>query len=158
MRLDGAVFVRPAPKVPSMPTRRAFVIAGCTFAAGIAVGGACGYSAGVAVGAGSGRDPASDEIPKSGDAELDEFRRVAKGPLDELMAVHLPFVNHARSAYADDPVMWQGVGRIVDALIAGHPVENRRASARWIAQVIEQSKVEHAKPLLSSVQRLRNIR
>ncbi len=155
MRLDGAVFVRPAPKVPSMPTRRAFVIAGCTFAAGIAVGGACGYSAGV--GAAQSSAP-TDKLESTGDPDHDEFRRVARGPLDELMAVHLPFVNHARSAYVDDPVMWQGVSRIVDALIAGHPVENRRASARWIAQVIEQSKVEHAKPLLSSVQTLRNIK
>jgi hypothetical protein len=154
MRLDGAVYVLAKPTPPSMPSRRAFVLAGCAFTAGIVTGGACGYSAGVLAGA----PPSSADTPPAIDSEHDEFRQVARGPIEELMAVHLPFVNHARSVYADDPVMWEGVARIVDALISGYEVENRRASARWIAQVIEQSNSEHARRLLRSLEALRKIK
>lgn len=159
MRLDGAVFVRPAPKVPSMPTRRAFVIAGCTFAAGIAVGGACGYSAGVAVGAGSGRDPASDEIPKSGDAELDELRRLAvKAPIDELMGHSSLFIELATRRYDRDEVLWKGVERVCDALLAGHQVTNSRVFPRVVAQAIEKSGSKFASRLLLKAERLRQLK
>jgi hypothetical protein len=59
MRLDEAAFVLARPKVPSMPTRRAFVRAGCTFAAGLTVGGA-GDSCGQA------RRPRSPQDPSQG--------------------------------------------------------------------------------------------
>jgi hypothetical protein len=42
MRLDPIYLVAPKPNPPSMPTRRAFLVAGATFTLGAAVGGACG--------------------------------------------------------------------------------------------------------------------
>jgi hypothetical protein len=155
MRLDGAVYVLARPKAPSMPTRRAFVIAGCTFAAGMVVGSACGYSAGVAA-----EDPnPPDDSSAAVDAERAEFHRLATtAPIDELMAVHLPFVNHARSVYLRDAIVWRGVRRIAEALLNGYVVDNRRASAIWIAQTIEAADVEHAMALRELAASLRQIR
>jgi hypothetical protein len=120
MRLDQACFVLAKPKVPSMPTRRAFLIAGGMFVAGGALGGACGYSAGhsagVATGAGGQGSPAPAgeiKLEPSGDAELDALRRLAvQAPIDELFANWLTFMQLRVSPYGKDQVLWHGIERM----------------------------------------------
>jgi len=156
MRLDGAVFLLPTPQQKVMPTRRAFVMAGCTFAAGIAVGGACGYSAGAATSAGSA---GSGELPKSGDAELDELRRLAvKAPIEELMDNSRAFVELVGETYRNDRLLWQGVGRITDALLNGYQVPDRRLASIVVAQVIEAGNKEFTQSLAPKVRALRQVK
>jgi hypothetical protein len=131
MRLDEAVFVLARPKVPSMPTRRAFVIAGCTFAAGMLVGGACGYSAGVAAGAETPPgEPSAVELPKSGDAELDALRALAvQAPIEELLANWMLFMTVMANSYRGDPVLWQGIDRMCAAVTSGTVADGRRIAS-----------------------------
>jgi hypothetical protein len=159
MRLDGAVYVLARPKAPSMPTRRAFVIAGCTFAAGMVVGGACGYSAGVVAGAETPPgEPAAVELPKSGDAELDALRALAvQAPIDELMRYAHPFLEIVNDTYPKDAVLWQGVDRIADALLEGYQARGRRLLGRVVAQLIEGGDAQLASPRMNKVAPLRRI-
>ncbi len=120
MRLDTACFVAPKPKVPSMPTRRAFLLAGGMFLSGSMIGVSCGYSAGYAAGksaaepkeASAAKAPEFDLSP-SGDIELDELRRLAvKAPLDELFERGLLFLSSRVAPYKDDVILWHGVDRM----------------------------------------------
>lgn len=117
MRIEPVYLVAPLPRPPSIPTRRAFLIATGTFVAGTAVGGACGYSLGAAATAqpDAGAEP---DLAPSGDAELDYWRNLAvKAPLDELFAKAAVFLSTRVSTYKDDPILWQGVDRMTKEII-----------------------------------------
>ena len=119
MRLDAVFVVAPKPKPPSIPTRRAFLIAGGTFATGALLGGACGYSIGAAMNAsGSTTSPAGEpELVPSGDVELDELRRLAvKAPISELVEKGLLFLTIRVESYKTDPILWRGVDRLAVAM------------------------------------------
>ena len=146
MKVDPVFVLSPLPQPPSMPTRRAFLLMSGAFAAGAAVGGACVYSAGVAAGSagpGSGAPaggaapvPAEAELPKSGDVELDELRRLAvKAPLDELFAKGMMFLSHRVKSYQTDAILWQGVDRMSKEIIEN---PTRRVDQIMIASVIGQ--------------------
>jgi hypothetical protein len=159
MRLDGAVYVLARPKAPSMPTRRAFVIAGCTFAAGMVVGGACGYSAGVAAGAEAAPlEPAAEELPKSGDAELDALRALAvQAPIEELMRYARVFIDVITDRYPRDPILWRGVDRICDELLSSGG-KYGRLFPRVVAQAIELADPELVAPLKPKAAALQQLR
>ncbi len=121
MRLDTACFVLAKPKVPTMPTRRAFLIAGGLFVGGTTLGGACGYSAGYAAGGAEerGKHPGSPapaaeiKLEPSGDIELDALRRLAvQAPIDELFENWLTFMDLRISPYSKDEILWKGVERM----------------------------------------------
>ncbi|MBL8753297.1 MAG: hypothetical protein JNK15_08360 [Planctomycetes bacterium] len=142
MRLDNACFVLTKPKVPSMPTRRAFLIAGGMFVAGTALGGACGYSAGVAAGNGEpggaaepNPAPAAEiKLEPSGDAELDALRRLAvQAPLDELFAKWTFFMDLRTAPYSQDVILWKGVERMTLEIV-NNP--DRRVDPMLIATLI----------------------
>ena len=162
MRLEPVYLVAPKPKPPSMPHRRAFLIAGGTFLAGIGLGGACGY----AVGASHSEAPGGDEEPDlqellqpSGDSDLDELRRLAvKAPIEELMAKRMDFLQHLYLTYPRDKVAWSGVARIAQATIDGYEIDNRRMFAVWLAQVIEKSHLDVQPPLLPLSPQLRRLK
>lgn len=137
MRLDPVFLVAPKPTPPSMPTRRAFLVAGATFSFGVAIGGACGYSVGAARAAAAA--PAGEpELESSGDADLDELRRLAvKAPIEELIERRLTFLKCVSREYRRDPVLWTGVERLADAVESDASFPDRRLSARVIAQVME---------------------
>lgn len=170
MRLDPVFVIAPIPSVPSMPTRRAFLFAGSTFAVGVTLGGACGYAVGVgsapaadpAGGGVQGGDPAqagNEELPKSGDAELDELRRLAvKAPIEELVENRLVFVNATFMDYPLDRLLWQGVERLADYLIKGGTVEGRAQFAKALAGVIEQADPVITARLRSRVPELRRLK
>jgi hypothetical protein len=152
MKLEPVFLVAPKPKPPSMPTRRAFLLAGATFTLGAVTGGACGYS----IGAAAAVPPAAEEIPPSGDVELDELRRLAvKAPIEELVERRLTFTNSVFKDYPTDELLWRGVGRLCDAVLAGHAMADRRLFARFLAQMIQQGDQRVTKPLLGRVDQLR---
>lgn len=139
MRLDPVFVVAPKPKPPTMPTRRAFVLAGATFTFGAVVGGACGYSVGAT------RPAGEEELAPSGDHELDELRRLAvKAPIEELVEKRMIFLNSFTKVYPEDPYLWKGAGRLAKATIAGHMFPDRRLFARFLAQIIEGSDPKYA--------------
>lgn len=160
MRLDDAVFVlAPKPKPPSMPTRRAFLMAGVAFVAGTSLGGACGYAMG-AKQAEAGAEAAKDEpLVSSGNAELDELRRLAvKAPLKELMGRAEWYYQLVQRDYWKDPILWKGTERIAVALIDGFDFPNRRLFALLLAQFIEKSDPGISAPYLKLAPQLRAIK
>lgn len=137
MRLDPVYVVAPKPAPPSMPTRRAFLVAGSTFALGAAFGGACGYSLGVAS-ASSDAPAAEPDLEPSGDADLDELRRLAvKAPIEELVEKRLVFLSCVAKEYRSDITLWMGVRRLASAVQAQPTFPDRNITARLIAQTIE---------------------
>jgi hypothetical protein len=114
MRIDPVFLVAPEPEPPSMPTRRAFLLAAGALVVGAGGGGACGYSLGVAA---RPVEPAADKPvaePSSGDAELDYWRGVAKGPLDDLFEKGLMFLHVRNTDYQQDQQLWLGVQRLAE--------------------------------------------
>lgn len=127
-----------------MPTRRAFVFAGATFAIGASIGGACGYSAGVSsAGAGPAQpkeaelDLAAGLVP-TGDADLDELRGWAiKSPIEELES-HIPiFLEQLQSTYPSDVYLWHGMERLVGRLLRGEHGSWPRLGKQFFVQTIE---------------------
>jgi hypothetical protein len=170
MRLDPVFLVEPKPAAASIPTRRAFLVAGGTFAFGLSIGGACGYAMGAAsangAGGGTGSEqekeaPAaqSEELKPSGDVDLDELRRLAvKAPIEELLEYRIPFLREFSLRYRNDEMLWRGVGRIADAVIARPDYPNRLIAATAIAQVIEFGEPGLQRLLGAKVRILRSLR
>ncbi len=97
-------------------------------------------------------------LSPSGDAELDELRRWAVVvPIADLLDRLAVFASLVGTTYRSDPILWQGVARAADALLAGHDAPQRRLTARYLAQVIEQGIPEFAAPLHERAVRLRRI-
>lgn len=175
MKLTPVYLVAPEPDPPSMPTRRAFLIAGSTFAAGLGLGGACGFAAG-ASGAPAKVQPASGDVGEpvatqdasmregpiewesSGDALLEELRRLAvKAPIEELFQKRHDFVELVGTTYADDTIVWRGIGRLAQETLEREQMDDRRLFARWLAQYIENGDRECTKPYLGLIPKLRNV-
>lgn len=136
MKLEPVYLLAPLPQPAMMRSRRAFLGMGAMFVGGCALGSACGYSMGRAAAA-----PAEpvDELAPSGDPDLDELRRLAvKAPIEELMGRAEAFSLEVDRTYRQDVVAWKGIGRIADHLVA-ESARDRRALAKWIAQVIENA-------------------
>lgn len=140
----------------TVPTRRVFVMAGVTFLVGTTTGGWWGYAAGSEAAA-SEREAA--ELAPTGDADLDELRRLAvKAPIEELLEQRLMFVGCLFQEYPKDKVLWGGAMRIAEALLEGREVPERNLFARFLAQVIERNDPEFTAPLLHLAPRLRELK
>ncbi len=156
MKLDPVYLVAPS-SAPSMPTRRAFLIAGTTFTLGTAVGGACGYSIGAA--RSTDAAPAEQDLPPSGDVELDELRRLAvKAPIEELVEKRNNFLASLSRDYRNDEVLWRGVERLTARVIADNSFPQRRVSALFLAQVIQFAEPRFHEKYASVEKELRTIR
>ena len=87
-------------------------------------GGACGYSLGVAARpvepVAESAPKQADPLPTSGDAELDYWRGVAKGSLDELFEKGMMFMHVRVRDYPKDQELWLGLERMVRE-IQGNP-------------------------------------
>ena len=142
MRLDTACLVAPKHQVATT-TRRAFLIAGSTLAFGVSIGGACGYAMGVnsAGGGAVANEPkldlAAGHAP-TGDADLDELRRLAiKSPIEELEN-HMPiFFEQLHSTYPSDVYLWHGMERLADRLLRGEHASWPRLAKQVMIQTIE---------------------
>jgi len=130
MRLEPVYLVAPEPAPQSMPTRRTFLLIGGAFLGGTVLGGAvlggaCGYTIG-AVRSGDGERgeeqpgaPDGLEWEPSEDADLGELRRLAvKAPIEELMGKVVLFLNLRVDTYRQDLILWAGVRRIANEIIA----------------------------------------
>lgn len=150
-----------------MPTRRAFLFAGGTFALGVSAGGACGYAMGVSAGRGpsgqTGRSQSDNQVEEellpTGDADLDFLRHLAvKAPINELVQQRMMFVNATFMDYPTDRVMWRGVGRLCDFLLEGGRIDNRSQFARALASVIEKAEPTVSSSLKRHVDALRRLK
>jgi hypothetical protein len=155
MRLDPVYLVAPKKKPPSIPTRRAFLIAGGTFLAGAAAGGACGYSSGSAnVGANKSGLP-----PPSGDAELDELRRLAlEAPIKELAGRWLYFGDVFSKSYRDDQFLPKGIDRLIDHLVATPKFDRRKVAAQFMRDIIIRGEPKFRKDMEHRLMDLSTIR
>ena len=141
MRIEPIYLVAPAKQKPPALSRRAFLLAGGAFALGLGSGGACGY----ALGARKAAEPAANEPdataqlpPPSGDAELDELRRLAVvAPIEELVAQRDAFTDLLVKQHHDDDVLWKGLDRLVEQVLADPAFPQRRIFAAWLRQIIE---------------------
>jgi hypothetical protein len=117
-----------------MPTRRAFVLGGAMFTTGLSLGGACGYAIG------SRRaEPAAEVEESSGDADLDELRRLAvKAPIEELVKHDLLFITMTTRTYRRDQILWRGMVRLADRVLADASYPNRRSVARVLVQCFQR--------------------
>jgi hypothetical protein len=158
MRLEP-VYLVGGKKKPSMPTRRAFLMAGSTLVLGVGVWGACGYSVGLRVGRSEAAGREAGLPPTSGDARLDELRRLALvAPIEELAAKWLVFVDTYAQEYRDDSDLPRGVARLIDYVIQNSSLPDRRTMALVLADVVERGRPRLRDPLLSRVEELRRLR
>jgi hypothetical protein len=155
MRLDPVYLVAPKKKPPSIPTRRAFLIAGGTFLAGAAAGSACGYSSGSAnVGANKSVLP-----PPSGDAELDELRRLAlEAPIKELAGRWLYFGTAFSRHYRHDKYLPKGIDSIIDHLVANPEFDRRLIAAQYMRDIINNGEPKFRKNMEDRLMDLSTIR
>jgi len=155
MRLDPVLLVAPNAPPATMPTRRAFVLGGAMFATGLSLGGACGY----AIGSRRTGEPVEEELEKSGDADLDELRRLAvKAPIEELVKHDLLFIRSSTVVYKNDIILWRGMKRIAEHVLEKADYPNRRPVAGVLVQAVNAALPEIAEPLLGYVARLKAIR
>lgn len=151
MRIEPVFLVAPPPPVSGV-SRRSFLFAGATFACGASFGGACVFASGGA------RLP-DDALAPTGDAELDQLRRLAVEGSDAQLAQHrLLFVASTFSHYGRDPVLWHGVGRLCDLVVADAAFPDRARFARALAGVVERADAPFATELQQRAKALRSVR
>ena len=143
------------PSASSVPTRRAFVIAGATFVMGATLGGGYGYS----MAATRAAPPGHLEETPAGDAELEELRWLAvKAPIEELIERRLNFTYSAFRDYPEDPVLWQGIERLCDATLGGASIPDRRVFALALAGVIEKGDPVLTREVIGRVEELKRVK
>ncbi|MFN3242118.1 MAG: hypothetical protein ACE37K_11445 [Planctomycetota bacterium] len=158
MRIEPVYLVAPKPEQKNVPTRRAFLIAGGTFLAGLGLGGACGFAAG-SRGSGKGEGAVEERLEPTGNAELDELRRLAvEAPVEELMEKATAFLDLLAQKYDSDKIGWRGADRIADQLLNGPARSDGRLLARWLMQVIERRDSKEAQARLRLLPRLAKVR
>jgi hypothetical protein len=159
MRIDAVYVLGPEPQPPSKPNRRAFLLAATAFIGGIGLGGACGYTLGASTSRASTGIDASSVLPSSGDALLDDLRRLAvKAPIEELVQRRVDFVSLVGETYRRDEVLWQGVRRLVDHVVSNPEMDRRRIAARALVQLIEAAEAPFQAHLAPRLDELRTIR
>lgn len=148
MRLEPVLLVAQDPPPTPPATRRAFVFGAAVFATGLSLGGACGYAIGARRVEGDAAAPVNgqEELKPSGDADLDELRRLAvKAPIEELVKHDMLFMRSAAIVYKNDDVLWRGIRRLAERVCDRADYPNRRASAGVILQAIEGAPAERRK-------------
>ena len=155
MKLHPVYLVEPKPAPAT--GRRAFLVAGATFFAGLGLGGACGFAAG------SRNQPAQagttdPTLEPTGDALLDELRALSRdGSVEELIEERNKLHHCVLTRYQDDPVLWTGIERLAEILLQRPDFPDRLAWSRLIAKLIEDGG-EPSEHLLDLVPRLRSVR
>jgi hypothetical protein len=103
-----------------------------------------------------GTEPQLLVPPSSGDADLDELRRLALvAPAQELRDRHLQFMVERDRNYRADPYLWHGIRRLC-LLVPGMPDgTDRRMLAKLLIQTIEHQKPPPELELARELDRLR---
>ena len=146
----------------TMSIQRVFLMAGVTFVVGSAAGGLFGYSAGAAAETSAVAAPAvapAPQLPSTGDADLDELRRLAvKAPIEELLEQRLVFLANMSREYRGDQILWRGFDRLVEVVLHGEGVSDDRLLGRLLAQIIEFGDPDFRTPRLPLAPRLRQVK
>ena len=158
MRIEPIYLLGQRPEPPSIPTRRAFLFIGSSFVVGLGLGGACGYSLGASSKGGDGKGDPEPELEPSGNAELDELRRLAvKAPIEELVEQWIYFIDLYSMDYRKDPVLPKGVERLATFAETTPGFDQRRVLARALIDVISRGEpslrtaLEHKIPTLDRI-------
>jgi hypothetical protein len=122
-------------------SRRGFVGVAVSFVVGGVLGAAGGYSIARAV-ARDALSPAAsttgDELPSSGDTDLDELRWLAvKAPIETLTEESAVLIVNLYRYYPSDPYLWQGIGRLCRTVVAGEQPAFRLLIAKQLVPLIE---------------------
>jgi hypothetical protein len=111
---------------------------GIAFVTGGVIGSACGYAAGRAGQAKPVDASTTEELQPTGNADLDEMRRLAvKAPIEELMGHAWSFLRAVAQEYRDDEIAWRGVGRIASQLVRNESQPDRVRLASYATQIID---------------------
>ena len=151
MKLEPVYLVAPR------PTRRAFLLAGGAFAGGVVVGGAGGFALGV----NSVAAPVVPEsIAPSGNAELDDLRRLAvEAPIEELAGRYVEFLLGRERGYPNDSVLVRGVVRLANHVLAHEELSDRSIRAKTVLRAmgvgaaVGSPALKHLAPRLEAVAR-----
>ena len=134
MRLEPVQLVAPEPSPSTMASRRAFLIAGGTFFAGLGLGGSIGLAAPATSVA-----PRQRQLPEH-DELLSELRDLAtNGSIDELIGERYKLLHFVQARFHGDQTLLQGVNRLARACLSMPSYPERMASARSLANVIDKS-------------------
>ena len=143
MHLDPVYLVSPTPTPHARTSRRAFLIGGATFFAGVGIG--CGYGQRV-----DAASAASTRNTTDRDQVLEELRALAThATLEDLVAARFRLLHHLERDYPDDVVLWAGVGRLAEACLTMPNFPDRSLAAPWLARRIEQA--QHPAPSLRAL-------
>jgi hypothetical protein len=134
MRLDPVYLASSDAPAGSTHSRRAFLLAGGTFVAGVSLGSAGGDVAG---GGGDGDAPAA---ASGRERERDELRRLAaSGTADELVDARFRLLHFVASDDLYDAVLWSGVARLGRACLTYPSFPDRVLAAQWIARRLDEA-------------------
>ncbi len=136
MRLDPVYLASSDAPAGSTHSRRAFLLAGGTFVAGVSLGSASGVVAG-----GDGDGDAAVPAAASGrERERDELRRLAaSGTADELVDARFRLLHFVASDDLYDAVLWSGVARLGRACLTYPSFPDRVLAAQWIARRLDEA-------------------
>ena len=157
MRLEPVYLLAPKPKPPSIPTRRAFLIAGGTLLAGLVVGAASGYAAAASASGEDGAHTARGGDPR--EQTLDELHRLAvDAPIDELASRWVYFVDAFGTSYREDPILPEGMARLCEHVLSQPSLEGRALMALSLSQAIERAEPAAMSRLDGFLPALREVR
>ncbi|MGC6488514.1 MAG: hypothetical protein ACON4Z_12785, partial [Planctomycetota bacterium] len=127
-------------------TRRAFLLAGGAFVAGVSLGSG---GSGVSSDGASPADvsPADDRAPapatasgRGRDQERDLLRRlVTHGAVDALIDARFRLLHFVASDARHDEVLWSGVARLGRACLNHPSFPDRLVAAQWIARRLDEA-------------------
>jgi hypothetical protein len=97
--------------------------------------------------------------PPSGDAELDELRRLAlEAPIKELAGRWLYFGDVFSKSYRDDQFLPKGIDRLIDHLVATPKFDRRKVAAQFMRDIIIRGEPKFRKDMEHRLMDLSTIR
>ena len=135
MRLDPVYLASSDAPAGSGHTRRAFLLAGGTFIAGVSLG-----SAGGVVARADDDGDATAPAASGREHERDLLRRLAaSGTVDELIDARFRLLHFVASDDLYDAVLWSGVARLGRACLTHPTFPDRALAAQWIARRLDEA-------------------
>lgn len=148
MRLDPVYVVAPRPAPPSIPTRRALLIAGAgalgAFCAGIATGWTWRGPAAPPTEPGSQPGDSTDETLRW----LQDLA-APSSPVDGLVTNFMAFVWMVPRRYPDHPELWDGMVRLAQEVLKNEALSDRAKIARDLADCFAGAVREVKRPDLA---------
>ncbi len=136
MKLEPVYVLGSKPQPPSMPTRRAVLLAGAAFA----LGAGSGYFSSQALGRRTGSAPAATEPPPT--TSLDPRLQWLHEQCEDRTPVATLLANRAwlfqfLPRYPDDPILWHGMSRAIREILDNDQAPDRRRVAQELTATLE---------------------